>query len=701
MTRLRSSADLQDEQKPPEGPKHQARGPILAVGVTVAVVAAVPLAQLGSKALYVSGCVIAVAVALYAIWDLVSPHLTEAMGRIRPTPSELPPRGAAASMAVVMAAALAAAAAAFVLARSTGKVLYALIGVAGLVLSLWLLWPLVLMLFDTAPDARPDRSLGRRARSQADWESMGLGSRPRQDRRQRRAATSAVVVLCAFAAAVVAFAAAKMGSKALLVLVGLAIVGGCLARARDKTLFTIFGTVCSLAFLVHKTFGPLDLTLAGGAPSVYISSFDTMVLLLYGLWLWEGTLWSDVRRAFSNRIMWVPLIGAVLMLPSLLAQGSSGWLGSAELARMAWMYMLFVYVAARVRSRKMVWAVLGGLTAFASVEIVVVLLQWKTGGVLGLSFLGVPTHLTQRITDSSQLGRPFGTIIHSDFMGATMGAIGLLSLAVALNIRRSLLKALSLALTGGCVVCLYLAHTRSALVAWVVVFLTTIGISILTRRLKWSSVGKVVLVGMIGTIVFFPQLEAHYKANFGTGHFSEEVHSRYQLNDVAFAMFEANPSIGVGLNSFQNDMGPYEEAGVIFRHNPVQNLYLLYMSETGILGTAGLVLVGVAMFAAAVRLARSRDRLMGGIGLGVAAAMAFFGIEELMDFALRQDVPLALYWLLAGLVVACGQMAVPPYTRRSDLGKLLQGDEPSVAVPMSNADHPLRGEPGLGNGKTP
>ena len=182
---------------------------------------------------------------------------------------------------------------------------------------------------------------------------------------------------------------------------------------------------------------------------------------------------------------------------------------------------------------------------------------------------------------------------------------------------------------------------------------------VLLRRgqLKWRTIGKAALVLMIAAAIFFPQLEGQLANNFGSSHFKEEVTSRVQLNDVAEEMFANNPIIGVGLNNFQDAMGPYEDHGVIFIDNPVQSLYLLYLSETGILGTIGFLLIGFSMFGMAFRLAKSRDRFFCGIGLGVSAAMVFLVIEELLDFALREDVPLDVYWIFAGLVVACCQMA--------------------------------------------
>ncbi len=286
-----------------------------------------------------------------------------------------------------------------------------------------------------------------------------------------------------------------------------------------------------------------------------------------------------------------------------------------------------------------------------------VLLQWKTGGVLGLSFLGVPTQLSLRITDTSELGRPFGTIIHPDFMGAVMGSIGLVAFALSLTLRRSLTKVAGFGSPVG---------VSSASTWPIPVRRSSDWSSCSWDRLRWRSSmvtcrgGQSVacsLIALIAAVIFFPELQNQFEQNFGTGHFQRRDPSRLQLDDVAGRMIDSHPLIGVGLNNFQDAMGPYEESGVIFVQNPVQSLYLLYFAETGIIGMAGFLFVGIAMYNVAVRLARSRDRLFGGIGLGVATAMAFLMIEELLTFSLREDVPLAVYWILAGLAVACYRMA--------------------------------------------
>ena len=680
--------------RPPSGPGRPSRlAPVLAAVVGVGLSAAV-LGQLGSKALYVVVGIVAAAAVVWSVRDVLGPPVSTAVRRVTPSRRAGPAPSRLRSFLGAAATVVGAAAVSFAVAAGGHKALYGLVGLVAVGLALWLCWPAVLLLVRTPPMAfRPAVSVrgpgggGPVPGADDDGETVGDdvalpvprrargAGRPGRGGRGPSAARVGAVLLAALGAGLLSTAGASVGSKTLLVVVGAVAVAGCLLYTRDKTLFVAFGTVCSLAFLVHKSFGGIDQSNAGGAPSLYITSFDAMLLVLYALWVAEGTFGADVRAAAKERILWVPVIGWLLMVPSLLATGASTSSGLAELLRMAWMCLLFFYVAVRVRSRAMVWAVLGGFAAFALVEIVVVLLQWKTGGVLGLSFLGVPKQLSSRITDTSQLGRPFGTIIHPDFMGAAMGAIAMVAISLGLSLRRSVTKIAALAVGAGGVTCLYLAHTRASFISFVVVLLAMVGAALAKGRLRWRTVGRAALLLLAAAVAFFPQLESHYKDNFGTGHFGEEVTSRYQLNDVAGQMFESSPLVGVGLNSFQKQMGRFETHGVIFVDNPVQNVYLLYLSETGIIGMAGVLFVGIALYNIAVRLARSRDRLFGAVGIGVSGAMAFLMFEEILDVALRQDVPLAVYWVMAGLAVACYRMAGLQGTRRRG---------------------PLRGAPGSG-----
>ena len=89
----------------------------------------------------------------------------------------------------------------------------------------------------------------------------------------------------------------------------------------------------------------------------------------------------------------------------------------------------------------------------------------------------------------------------------------------------------------------------------------------------------------------------------------------------------------------------------------MHNLYLLWLAEVGLFGFIGVVLLGVASTTPPSGSAAARNRLFAGIGIGAAGAMAFLMVEELLGYTLRSDIPLALYWLLAGLVAACTTMS--------------------------------------------
>lgn len=554
----------------------------------------------------------------------------------------------------VLLGSLVAAAAAFLLADLGTTALYIVAGVVGLGI-VAIAAPQHLRAPVTAAwrQAREALMVRRTRPSPTTVRTTGGGERPGP-----RPAAGLVAV--AVAAAGLAWVAASQGTRGLAVVVAAIVMVALLAAVRDRSVFFTFLTVCSLVVMLHKSFGPQDLQLSSGAIAVYVTTFDVMLLLLYALWFREGTLVRDLRAALREPIMVVPLAGVLLMLPSLLVAPST-LLGVAELVRMGWMYLLFCYVAVRVRTRRHIGAVLAGLVVFMAVELVVVVLQWRTGGVLGLSWLGVPTELGDRVTDAGVLGRPFGTIIHPVFMAAALGMVALVALAFALALSPSLVgyTAFLVGLAG--VACMWLAHTRASLVAATVAALTVLGVAIARRWVRWRTLGWAALAALGLVAAFYRQVEEKFIDNFRSGHFLLEVDSRLELNDIAARVIDDHLLLGVGLNNFEVILPRYEASPVIFFGHPVHNLYLLVLAETGIVGFLGLVVVGVALYDVALQLARSRDRLYGPLGVGIAGAMGFIMVEELLGFSLRQDVPLALYWLMAGLAVAALRLSGRPW----------------------------------------
>lgn len=462
-----------------------------------------------------------------------------------------------------------------------------------------------------------------------------------------------VVVASGLAAASVA----DLGLKELMIVVGVAgLLGGVLV-VRQRRLFLLMATVFGFQFLFHKSLGPIVPDISGGAPSVFVTSIDVMLLVLYGIWIMDGTLIADLRRALGQRIFVVPLLAIIAAIPSLIVATHLG-LALAELVRMAWMYLLFVYVALRVKTRREVAFIVGTLFIVAVIQCVVVVLQWRTGSALGLGFLGEQSELGVRTLDEGEIPRPTGTVVHADFLAALVAPIGLLAMAVGLQLReRPALRALVLAVVPVAAAPLVLSQTRAAIVAFGLAGVC-LGIWYLYRRLlAWRVVMATAAVMAFGVVLFWGQIQEKIVDNLGTDQFQLEVQSRIELNDLAFAMIADHPLLGVGLNNFEQVQDSYDRYGVIFADNPVHDIYLLITSETGLVGFAGFAASALVLGAVALSVMREHRGLLAGVGAGVAATFLFFAIEETLTFSLRQDMPLALAWLMAGLAVACSRIA--------------------------------------------
>ncbi len=621
----------------------------------VAAALAMALAPLGTTALYGVAAVTVVAVVGYVLRDELRGPLAATSDRVvrvigggaPPTPAgpTAGPRSGPRAALLAVACGLGAAGLAWLLARQGTLGLVAVVAVVLAGLAVAAFWPLLANLMTGSATGTFRR---------APTGDASRPGRPAGPRRSRRSEAAAVVVVGA-AGAALAWLAASMGTKGVLVVVAAVGATALLTAVRDRTVFFTFATVASLSFLLHKSIGPQDLEVSGGAISVYVTTFDVMLVLLYALWAREGTLVADLRAAVREPVLWLPPAAVLLMLPSLLV-APTPVLSAAELVRMAWMYLLFVYVAVRVRTRRQVWAILAGLAVFVAVQLVVVVLQWRTGGVLGLSFLGVPTELGERVTDTGALGRPFGTVIHPVFLGASLGIITMVALALAVELRHVLARLTALGVVGASVVCLWLANTRASLVALGAAGLVVVAVGVRRGWVTWPVLGRIGLGLGAFVLVFFDQISRKFAESFRTGHYLKEVESRLELNDIALVMFDDHPVVGVGLNNFEVVLPRYEANPVIFFGHPVHNLYLLVLAETGVIGLVGFLGLAVGLGVVAFRLARSADVLFRPLGVGIAGAMGFLALEELLGFSLRQDIPLALFWLLAGLAVAGARM---------------------------------------------
>ena len=216
----------------------------------------------------------------------------------------------------------------------------------------------------------------------------------------------------------------------------------------------------------------------------------------------------------------------------------------------------------------------------AVVELVVVILQWKTGGVLGLSFLGVPTQLQQRTLDIGAVGRPFGTIIHPVFLSDVLGMFVLVALCVAIYVPDRRVKQAALVAVPICLGPIFISSARgpalalgvtmAVLIVFAVAAASSPGVPSSRRRAPSGSWGP-------------PSTQSCPSSSPRTsGPITSASRSRPASSSTMSpcACSTARlPLIGTGLNNYTQIMNNFAPFPLLFPGYPAHNLYLLQLAE--------------------------------------------------------------------------------------------------------------------------
>jgi len=119
-------------------------------------------------------------------------------------------------------------------------------------------------------------------------------------------------------------------------------------------------------------------------------------------------------------------------------------------------------------------------------------------------------------------------------------------------------------------IALLLTFSRSAWVAGI------IGLFILLF-LHFRSIKNYLFIGFVGLLCVLPYFQTLTLEN-------ESVYVRNELSNAAISIWKTSPIIGVGLGNFLVELPKYYPHREIFFLQPVHNIYLLLLSETGIVG---------------------------------------------------------------------------------------------------------------------
>lgn len=128
---------------------------------------------------------------------------------------------------------------------------------------------------------------------------------------------------------------------------------------------------------------------------------------------------------------------------------------------------------------------------------------------------------------------------------------------------------------------------------------------------------------------------------------------RLRTYDIAMQIARDHPLFGVGANNYLQVSAPYSE-GILFAWPDaiVHNVYLLVLSETGIVGLMGFLVFLLATWRLARRLIRDPDHLKSTIALGVWGGICALLIHSMLGWLFRYDPIFTLFWFYIGLLIA-------------------------------------------------
>lgn len=250
--------------------------------------------------------------------------------------------------------------------------------------------------------------------------------------------------------------------------------------------------------------------------------------------------------------------------------------GLFGLLRLAELLFLGFYTIKNIRNLKpVVYALSIGLTFESALAIAQYFNQGSLNSIF--YFLGERTFNSQTpgIANASLNGslvlRPYATFSHPNVLAAYL----VLSMTFILFSFRKTLK-YPLLLVG--TAALFLTLSRVAILIWIVAF------SFWLIKKFWISSKIKIVFFLIATIalVHFSPLYTRFSSLSLT---NEGVESRILLSKAAVDMVLDKPILGVGINNFLINLPLYEKpTGSIFHLQPVHNIFLLVLAETGILG---------------------------------------------------------------------------------------------------------------------
>lgn len=357
------------------------------------------------------------------------------------------------------------------------------------------------------------------------------------------------------------------------------------------------------------------------SPTVFVT--DVLVVFLFLSFVLGQR--RDAQNAFPRLFSRWVVLGATVFLSFVFiniwvahapAVSIHKWLKFLEYVALAW-YIKYT----KPSFIDVVRAISIGIFYTSMLTIFQFVLQHSVGGVLW--YLGERTftldtpgiarfsYCSPFVSECRLILRPYATFPHPNVLGgflATALPFHIFAFPLGLGDSKSLFRVLyywSTIVLGS--IALILTFSRGAWVAAAGMLAVLLFVFFFDKTKKQAQTGKSakVTAGILGIaiIVFFT-----FVVTFRPDITDESVVRRIELNKTAVSLWRSSPVFGVGLGNFLTELPGQTPGRQINFLQPVHNIYLLMLSEIGLLGLAAFIFVhGVVLYRAIFHLLARRN----------------------------------------------------------------------------------------------
>ena len=301
------------------------------------------------------------------------------------------------------------------------------------------------------------------------------------------------------------------------------------------------------------------------SPTLYL--VDIFIILIFLIFFTQNP--KDAKSFFNQKF----LLFLVFLLPGIFISVSLGAYIYGVLKIFEFYFFAFYISKTKKSLVKIIKISMIPLLIEALISIVQFFDQSSLGGIL--YFLGERAFNSQTpgIANASVAGnlilRPYGTFSHPNVLAGYL----LLSMAFILFLPRKEFKMIYFIPLAAGTIALFLTLSRLAILLWVFAIFLKIIISLKNKK----TLIPLSLILIFSLIIFSP-----YYLRFNLNLGDQSITERIKLFQVAFEIFLKSPIFGVGVLNFLPNLNLVTNYHSLLQ--PVHNIYMLILTETGVLG---------------------------------------------------------------------------------------------------------------------